>query len=75
MSIFLFESIHLVIKAEKLLRKENIACEIIPVPRDISAECGMAIRMNDAQKKEAIKALQSENIKYRLITKRQKDEI
>ena len=74
MSIFLFESIHLVIKAEKLLRKNNIVCEVIPVPRDISAECGMAIRMNDVQKKEAIKTLRHEHIKYRFIA-REKDEI
>lgn len=40
--IILF-SIHFVLKAEKLLLADKIPIDVIPVPRDISSDCGMAI--------------------------------
>jgi len=41
--IGIFSSIHFVLKAEKLLKKTGLAVETIPVPRKISADCGIAI--------------------------------
>ncbi|MEA3503769.1 MAG: DUF3343 domain-containing protein [Bacteroidota bacterium] len=65
-SIFIFQSIHWVIKAEKHLVKEKIEYKIIPVPKHISSECGMCI---ECQKEniEAIKSvLHSKNIIFTL---------
>jgi hypothetical protein len=39
----IFSSIHFVLKAEKLLKKEGIGVETVPVPRKISSDCGIAI--------------------------------
>jgi predicted secreted protein len=39
----IFSSIHFVLKAEKLLKKSGLAVITIPVPRKISADCGIAI--------------------------------
>lgn len=36
-------SIHFVLKAEKLFKKNNITHDVIPVPREISSDCGMAV--------------------------------
>ena len=44
--IFTFNSTHHVLKAEKLLLGKGIKHEIIPTPKDISSDCGMAIRIN-----------------------------
>jgi len=43
--IILF-SIHFVLKAEKLLLTDNVIIDVIPVPRDISSDCGMAIEFS-----------------------------
>lgn len=42
--VAVFNSIHRVMKAEKLLKERGIAILLIPAPRDISADCGLAIR-------------------------------
>jgi len=44
--VALFKSIHEVLKIEEILQKENIYCDIIPLPRDISKSCGMGIVFN-----------------------------
>ncbi|MDH3359507.1 MAG: DUF3343 domain-containing protein [Desulfobulbaceae bacterium] len=36
-------SIHFVIKAEKLLKAQNITYELSPIPRAIGSSCGMAL--------------------------------
>ena len=41
--LLLFISTRAVIKAEQCLRSHDLDCQIIPVPKAISTECGMAI--------------------------------
>jgi hypothetical protein len=36
-------SIHWVIRAETLLKQQSFWVDIIPIPREISSECGMAL--------------------------------
>jgi hypothetical protein len=36
-------SVHHVLKAEKLLLAQGVAHDVVPVPREISSDCGMAI--------------------------------
>ncbi len=44
MNIYLiFTSTRAVIKAEEYLRSHDLDCQVIPVPKDISPECGMAL--------------------------------
>lgn len=45
--IITFESVHYVIKAEKILKKAGINLRLIPPPREISSDCGMAIEILD----------------------------
>ncbi len=42
--VAIFNSIHRVLKAEKLLKGERLAMLLIPVPRSLSSDCGLAIR-------------------------------
>jgi len=44
--LLLFDSTRAVIRAEKLCRQHQIPCQIIPVPRKISSECGMSIEIS-----------------------------
>lgn len=41
----LFQSIHKVMKAEKIFKAEGIKYTIIPVPKHISSECGMCMEV------------------------------
>ncbi len=43
--IFLFESVHRVMKAEKLLKGKGVKIDLVPVPREISSDCGVAIEL------------------------------
>ena len=41
--ILVFDSIHYVIKADKLLQKREYKYEMITTPREVSSNCGMSI--------------------------------
>jgi len=60
--IFTFQSIHYVLKAEKLLLENNITPTIIPTPRDLSSNCGMSLRTIEKHKDEIMKILIKNNI-------------
>lgn len=42
--VLTFQSIHHVLKAEKLLINLGFNIDIIPTPKNISSDCGMSIR-------------------------------
>ena len=44
--IMILFSIHYVMKAENLLLAAGVVIDVIPVPRDISSDCGMAIEFS-----------------------------
>lgn len=44
--VAIFHSIHRVMKAEKVLLQQQVEMTLIPVPRQLSADCGMAIRFS-----------------------------
>jgi hypothetical protein len=41
----LFNTIHDVLKADKILKKERIDYELVPVPRNLSSDCGMCVKL------------------------------
>ncbi|OPY89231.1 MAG: hypothetical protein A4E72_01176 [Syntrophus sp. PtaU1.Bin208] len=43
--VFLFPSVTYVLKAEKILKDREIDHKLIPVPRHISADCGVCLRI------------------------------
>lgn len=44
--LLLFDSIHDVLRAEKFLKEHSITSELIPVPRNLSSDCGMSILLD-----------------------------
>lgn len=50
-------SIHFVLKAENLCKKSAIAHDIIPVPREISSDCGMALEFSQADQEKVLNLL------------------
>jgi len=55
--VAIFHSIHRVMKAEKILQDQHIDIALIPVPRQLSADCGMAIRFSFILKSVVVEAL------------------
>jgi len=61
-SVFVFESVHRVMKAEKLLKGKGIKIDLIPVPREISSDCGVAIELSADSEKEAFHLLEENKV-------------
>jgi hypothetical protein len=57
--LLFFQSTHDVILAEKAIRKEGIPRRVIPVPRSVSSQCGMALEIDPENSKKAIELLTS----------------
>ncbi len=54
-----FASIHYVLKAEKIIKKQGLFTDMIPVPKEISSDCGMALLIYEKDLTE-IKSLLNE---------------
>jgi hypothetical protein len=54
--IAIFNSVHRVMKAEKMLKGEKLPILLIPAPRSLSSDCGLAIRYSsqDREKTEQL---------------------
>jgi NifU-like protein involved in Fe-S cluster formation len=48
--VYLFPSFNYVVKAEKILKEREIAYKLIPVPRHISSDCGVCLRIMEEQR-------------------------
>lgn len=44
--VAIFQSIHKVMKAEKILKGSQLDILLIPVPRQLTSDCGLAIRFS-----------------------------
>jgi hypothetical protein len=44
----LFTTIHEVLKVEKLFKARAVDAEVVPVPRKLSSDCGVCIKMSAA---------------------------
>jgi len=49
-------------RIEKLLAERGIACKMIPVPRQISSDCGVCIRVARDDKEAALAVVASSGI-------------
>lgn len=54
--VAIFNSIHRVMKAEKTLKELRLPILLIPAPRTLSSDCGLAIRYAAADR-EAVEAV------------------
>lgn len=68
MKYLIFESIHKVMKAEKLLLNNKIKIEIVPIPKEFSSNCGMSIKI-DTEKvdlKKIKKILKDNKLEFKI---------
>lgn len=55
-AVILFYTSNHAFRAEKLLHAQSYPCRLIPVPRHLSSECGVCLRV-DAEQQEAVLVL------------------
>ena len=56
-SIMLFKAVSYVLKAEKILKKESLPHKLIPVPKQISSDCGICLRFEPVMRYKIESAL------------------
>jgi hypothetical protein len=61
--VAIFNSVHRVMKAEKLLKSEKIPMLLIPAPRALTSDCGLAIRYADSDRDRVEALLASSSLK------------
>jgi hypothetical protein len=60
-AILFFTSNH-AFRAEKVLIGANIACKLVPVPRHLSSECGVCIRIDQSAQESAKEILKTSHV-------------
>jgi len=60
--VAIFHSIHRVMKAEKVLKQAGADFLLIPVPRQLTSDCGLAIRYAPAERERVEEVLSREGL-------------
>ena len=60
--VAIFNSIHRVMQAEKLLKERRLRILLIPAPRALKSDCGLALRYGDADRAEVEGALAGKSL-------------
>jgi hypothetical protein len=55
--VLLFRSVSQTLLAEKILKREELPHKVIPVPRQISSDCGVCIRFDPKDRERIAAAL------------------
>jgi hypothetical protein len=63
MGVILFPSVHFALRAEKLVKEKGISHKLIPVPRHLSSDCGVCLRIPWERKEEVLEALAQAGVK------------
>ncbi len=61
-TVILVPSTSHALRAEKILRAAGIDCKLIPVPRHLSSDCGVCVRIPRAARDAACATLQQANL-------------
>ncbi len=60
--VVLFHTTSSAIRAEKLLEREGYAVKLIPTPRELSSDCGIALRFDWSQQEQVRSSLDAAGV-------------
>jgi len=60
--VAIFNSIHRVMKAEQRLKERKMPILLIPVPRTLNSDCGLALRYAAEDREQVERALEEEGL-------------
>lgn len=61
-AVILVYSISYALRAEKVLQGAGISCKLIPVPRHLSSDCGVCVRVERAYLEAVLEALEAARV-------------
>ena len=68
-SVVIFYSTSAAIRAESLAKKHKLIVKLIPVPRNLSSDCGICLRFNNEDKPKIEEILKENKVEYENIYK------
>lgn len=60
--VITFPSTHYALKAEKVLEEAGFTTELIPVPRELSSSCGLALPILEEEEDRAVEILRKNQV-------------
>jgi hypothetical protein len=60
--VAIYNNIHRVMKAEKILKELKLGILLIPAPRTLQSDCGLAIRYSEPDRKAVEKVMVQEEL-------------
>jgi hypothetical protein len=63
-SVILVPSTSHALYIEKTLKKSDLACRLVPVPRILSSDCGVCVRINRIDKDAVLEALSAARAEF-----------
>lgn len=64
-AVLLFHATSHAMRVEKLLRDAGLACKLIPVPRHISSDCGVCIRVRHQDLEAARRVVEGSGVELK----------
>jgi hypothetical protein len=61
-AVILVYSTSYALRAEKVLGQAGISCKLIPVPRHLSSDCGVCVRIEQADQEAALQTLEEARV-------------
>ena len=61
-TVILVYSTSYALRAEKVLAEAGIPCKLIPVPRHLSSDCGVCVRIERADQEAVLQALEAARV-------------
>lgn len=65
-AVFLFHTTTSAIRAEKVLKKAGLEAKLVPTPRELSSDCGVALQIESAQAEEGARLLSGAKVEAEL---------
>jgi hypothetical protein len=62
MKVLLVYSTSHAIRIEKILNKQGIECKLVPVPRQLSSDCGICVRFRSSEEEKVAAAVREADI-------------
>lgn len=63
--IVTFKSVHGALKAERAIREAGFKADAISVPRHLSSDCGIALKIDDTIEESVVSVMRENEISYR----------
>jgi hypothetical protein len=61
-TVILFHTSNHAFRAEKVLKNSGISCKLVPVPRHLSSECGVCLRIEQSMQEAAVPILKTSHV-------------